>query len=181
MESKKTTILTLWGVAFLCVLAALYVLFDLPIEEKTCYGCPLCRASMASTRRFFIPVSSRIDESPFSRYYRNDIDPNHRHIWRACGHHLRTFRGCRTGCGSILAWRLRGDAAFAIARSLPDRRTRRAFCEQFNIPGDSKVSTRLYQRVALACLQLNEAYENNRARRDWPQILRKVHLYPHVP
>lgn len=174
MRSGKLR-LAAWIVGILVLAAGIYIALDLPLKMHLYYGCLLCRAGMARDTLLFIPTSTRIDDNDLSRYYQRNVDSAHEHIWQGVGGMYRFRQHTIYADGATLAQRLHPRAWLAILRSLPNRTTRKAFCEQFCIPVSSQ---KALGRVALACLKLNEAYRENPSRTDWPRLLRRVDFYP---
>lgn len=149
----------------------------LSIIQETYEVCPICRVHRIITTYFMVPVSIEINESEFSRYYRSHADPQHQHIWLKRGVSRKTRTGDISAHGIPDPLRLQYNAALAIIKSLPDRKTRKAFSKRLYVPDRSSPEA---QRVLKAIQELNNAYWENEQRKDWPIQLRKVGLYPNT-
>lgn len=171
----------IWMAVIIVAAAVYWVAVGMPISRQTYYGCNVCRADRITHTFLFIPLPSETREDDFSRYYRKHVDLQHKHTWQACGWHNRSVHGIEIGDGILLASVLRQEAALAIVKSLPDRRTRKAFCEQFLMPARTSSSyPHAWRKTANSCHALTEAYRQNPNRKDWPAVLKKVGFYPKV-
>lgn len=148
---------------------------DRPLSQESYYACPVCRAGRTVSSSMMFPVRIRIDENEFSRYYRNNADPRHRHIWLGRGMMRKTRTGDVSAHGVPDTLKLQYNAALAIIKSLPGRKTRKAFFEHLYVPDKSSSEA---QKTSEAISKLNDAYWENEHRKDWPSQLCKVGLYP---
>ena len=166
-----TAVVVGWG---LLVYAA-----DWPLVQRNHYACPICRAGKTVTSYLMIPIRVETNDNEFSRYYRSHADSQHRHTWLGCGVSRRTRTGGISAHGAPVPLQLIYEAALAIVKSLPDRKTRKAFFEQLCVADESTPEGRAAaSKNAEAICKLNDAYWENEHRRDWPSQLRKVGLYP---
>ncbi len=171
--------LSLLFVAALAAVFAVWLIAGGPLTATEFYGCEVCRAGRTDEVYLSIFRFSSVSETPFSRYYRWHVDGAHQHAWSHCGGHYRGVGFCRFADGSTMAGHLDCDAALAIVKSLPDRRTRKAFCQQFNISDPNSYSgCEMWRKIGAACDVLNAAYRANPHRTDWPLLVRRVGLYP---
>lgn len=168
----------IWVVVGLGVLAVLYVAGGGNTDEHIGYSCQVCRAFKSVNRFMGIPYWWRTGDTEFSRYYREQINSRHRHVWGACCGRVHSLYRGSCWDGSTAFMRLWPKTAMAIVKSLPDRQTKKAFCEQFLVPDHDREA--YWERIRKACGALNVAYEENPNRRDWPEQLKKVGLYPKV-
>lgn len=153
-----------------------------PTADTVAYCCGVCRASKWTGHRFLIPTPPSIIDNDFSSYYRKQVDPEHEHVWMF-GYVSRCygFWDGMSAHGTPDPLRLQYEPASAILRSLPDTQTRKDFFEQLRRrwllarrSQDSAALSKLYD----ASYELNDAYEESPKRTDWPQLLKKVGLYP---
>lgn len=158
---------------------------DLPTSQRVGYGCAICRANKTTDSLFLIPMWTRVEGNEFSRYYREHVDAAHKHVWLFGSVARERRSGGISAHGSNGPFRLYYEPAFSILQSLPDRRTRRAFCEMLYRAYEAHEVTpegqAAWRRVCLAIYKLNGAYWDDEHRRDWPEQLKKVGLYPGVP
>ena len=159
------------GLGAFLMLLLLWIAAGGPLTEHRYYGCEVCRDSAQRDGYLGIPLPSRTYPSKFGRYYREHIDPNHQHHWQETSFHTSGLRCGRYGCGSLTVWAIPYEAELAIMESLPDRATRRAFCEQFDGP-------QAHGRHYPACLSLLYAYRDNPNRSDWLKLVKQLGLYP---
>lgn len=153
------------------LLLLVWFLMGMPISDERCYGCEICRARVERDSRFGIPLRPRHRVSDFERYYLKSVDPHHRHRLRQiCETNYYGFVR-EYSDGIALVWTIPEEAELAIVKALPDRATRKAFCEQFESRRDDE---HLYDR----CFDLMEAFVENRDRADWIELIKKYGLYP---
>lgn len=157
-----------------CLVLLVYVA-DGPMTQKTYYACPICRMGKVVTSYLMIPMRTKVNDNEFSRYYRSYADPSHQHIWLRCGVSRKTPTSNISAHGAPMALRLNYNVALAIAKSLPDRKTRKAFFEHLYVPDGSSSEA---GTVLKAILELNDAYRENKHRNDWLDQLHKVGLFP---
>lgn len=161
----------------------LVLLTDMPYAEESGYACAFCRAGLRERRYFLVPFCAKIYESSFSRWYRQEVEPEHSHIWQFGSAELRCIRGVRNADGSAGMWpplSLRSDTAMAICRCMPSRASRKAFFHLLYTlsQGRARPGLERTQNVRDTIRELNSAYEANPSRKDWPELLRKLDLYP---
>lgn len=145
--------------------------------------CALCRAQTTRVRLFGVPMPALVRGNDFSHYYANAVERAHEHRWRAAATRVFTRQGVEMGCanpGAAPPLMLRPGAEQAVLASLPGPRLRRAFVRSIDVgnPKEGDCSIEEYTIVNHGLRTLNRLYASDPTRKDWPQQLRKLGLYP---
>jgi hypothetical protein len=166
------------GVLLLIVAVAVLGAF-IPIYWSRLSFCPYCRTWMMQQRVFLVWLPTEIQEGEMARYWRQEVEPHHVHNWAL--HHsneLHTLSGIHGDAfRNRLILGLPERAEIAILRSLPTAAARKALVQRVWLGGRSR-NPRARQAVENALADLNRAYESNPDRKDWPELLKKYHLWP---
>jgi hypothetical protein len=159
-------------------LLGVLVILGICYQRTTAWVCPYCRAWKTQTACFFIPLPPRVHGSRLIRYWRRYVEPRHSHLW-VPSHaeesvllrpwsHEDSFPDMK-----YRIFELGQDAELAILRALPTAGQRKRFVEMTFANGPAEEnSTRAAMR------DFNMAYYENPRRKDWPELLKKHHLWP---
>jgi hypothetical protein len=153
------------------------VVLSISIRRTTTWVCPYCRATKTQALFFVIPFPANIDESVVTRYWKRHVDRRHAHLW-VCDYRNEALvaPGRHSDCFPeykypILA--LPEDTELAVLSALRTPRERKRFVELTFCSGATR-----YDSLNAAMLDLRVAYDENPRRKDWPELLKKHHLWP---
>jgi len=154
------------------------VVLGICVQQTTTWVCPYCRAWKTQTAYFFIPLPARIHQSRVTRYWTVYVDPGHSHRWAPTS--VNTDVLLRPWSDEDwfpdMKYRillLDQGAELAILRALRTPAERKKFVE---LTFTSKPAEENSTRSAMT--DFNAAHYENPRRKDWPELLKKHHLWP---
>ena len=172
-ESKQVQRVYLIISAVVVIAVVVFALFlVIPYTFSESSYCKYCRAYRTETRVLWVRTDCKITQNAVSKYWIAHIDAGHKHSWKFMSRSYRTIGGGGIGCGGMGSVRrmLREETEVAILRSFNTPSERTAFVERF-LAWDAAGPM---ERRTAAIEQLEYAYEQNPARKDWQKILKQL-------
>lgn len=117
----------------LLVVLGIVALAARPWDCYTKYECAYCHAQLTRHWVIFIQLPGPVREGKLCRYWRTNVDPHHRHVWRWLS---QMNAGLNRQCADsnehgMLAWTPKRERAnIAMLKSLPTPAARKAIVER---------------------------------------------------
>jgi len=165
-----------WAFGLIAVVAALALLgCFIPFRSGTFRYCRYCRASFFRERVLGVTVRThRYEGRELTRYWLREVEPQRVHTWGR-PHRYFEFGTLYSGVGEPMASLFSEKAEIAVLRSLATSRERKAIVERvWAHEQDELPEAREQAYVVLR--QIDLAYQAKPDRRDWPQVLRQLHV-----
>lgn len=159
----------------------LFCLLHAPIHwvTKSTNTCLYCLASTERTRIIGIPLRQHLQETAMLKYWKENVDPHHKHVWITGPRAIRYGNPFDSGFmidnlsnSCHPRWKL-NDIMIPILESLPTPQARKDFVKNIWGPGMDGNSKEL-ERLRKTVDTIEKTYYEDSNRKDWPIILEKL-------